>query len=296
MDNDNRTDLYGVIGHPVAHSLSPFLMNRAFRQTGTDAVYLRFDVRPDSFDRAIDALATLGARGANVTYPYKEKALERVDVATPEAELIGGINTLVFRDGRIIGSNTDAEGAAAALSAFAAIPPRGRRFFIFGAGASARAAGAGLLRHGAARVTFGVRTPGKYTNRVAKLQKHRGGQPVDIVAVGETRREGTYYKRFTDADVVINATPAGMGENSGRSPLDDPAWIRPGQCYFDFIYHPGRTRFLASALEKGATVLGGVSLLVCQAVESFRQWTGRDFDAGAMREALEAAFPERAIV
>jgi shikimate dehydrogenase len=296
METTRHTDLYGVIGFPVAHSLSPFLMNRAFRQNGINAVYLRFDVRPGSFQSAVAGLATLGARGANVTYPFKEQALGVVDVPTPEARRIGAVNTLVFREGRIVGANTDAEGAVMALEMFAGIPVRDRRFFIYGGGGSARAAASGLLRHGAAGVTFGLRSPDKYAADIEVLGDHHGPRTVDAVSLRDTAAGGVYHQRLTGADVVINATPLGMGEKKDRSPLADAGWIRPGQCYFDFVYHPGRTRFLSTALVAGATALGGVTLLVCQAVESFRQWTGGTFDVRPMHEALETAFPERTIV
>jgi shikimate dehydrogenase len=296
MENDRQTDLYGVIGFPVAHSLSPFLMNRAFRQNRVNAVYLRFDVRPGLFETAVAGLNTLGASGANVTYPFKEEALGVVDVPTPEARRIGAVNTLVFREGQIVGANTDAEGAVQALETFAGISARGRQFFVYGGGGSARAAASGLLRHGAVGVTFGLRSPDKYAAQIDALGEHHGSQTVDAVSLRDTAAGGAYHKRLSGADVVINATPLGMGDNRDRSPLADPAWIRPGQCYFDFVYHPGRTRFLESALDAGATALGGVTLLVCQAVESLRQWTGGTFDVRSMNEALEAAFPERTIV
>jgi shikimate dehydrogenase len=281
------TQLYGVIGHPVAHSLSPFIMNRAFRQFGIDAAYLRFDVAPDRLARAVEGLVALGARGANVTYPYKEEILQWVDVPSPDAELIGAVNTLVLRDGQIIGHNTDAQGAATALESFGSVSLEASSAFIFGAGGAARAAALGLLRGGAANVTFGVRSPKKQGRTVRRLRDAFPRQVVETVTANQ------YRLAIERADIVINATPVGSGGGEHPQLIEDPAWIRSDQCCFDFVYYPGDTAFLSAARERGARVLGGVALLVCQAVESFRQWTGRTFDAGATLEALEAAFPER---
>jgi shikimate dehydrogenase len=295
---ERTTQLYGVIGHPVAHSLSPFMMNRAFRQADVDAVYLRFDVEPEHFARAVEGLTALGARGANVTYPFKEEILHYVDVPSPDAQLIGAANTLLITDSQIIAHNTDAPGAANALETFAGLAPRDKNIFIFGAGGSARAAAVGLLRAGAGGVTFGVRTPDKAVAPLNKLRDAFPLQSIDFVPLGEALARDDFVGRLRQADVVINATPVGMGRGAeSRHPplVDSPDHIHPGQCYFDFVYHPGRTEFLETASDAGAGILGGVSQLVCQAVESFRQWTGRTFDARDMAEAMEAAFPERTI-
>jgi shikimate dehydrogenase len=290
----NETRLYGVIGHPVAHSLSPFILNRAFRQAGIDAVYLRFDVHPDQFQRAVAGLKALGARGANVTYPFKEAIVPYIDVPSPDADLIGAVNTLVFLDDQVVGHNTDAPGVVTALDSVAGVSPRDRNFFVFGAGGSARAAAVGLLRQGAASVVFGVRTAHNAVGPVTRVREAFPLQYVDVVPLFDEAAADDRRRAFQSADVVINATPVGMGRDAGSSLIEAPEWIRPEQCFFDLVYQPGSTAFLETASARGARILGGVSLLVCQAVESFRQWTGDSFEAPAMLEALEAAFPERA--
>lgn len=290
-----ETQLYGVIGHPVAHSLSPFLMNRAFRQLDIDAVYLRFDVQPDQLDRAIEGLTALGAYGANVTYPFKDEILHLVDLPSPDAELIGAVNTLAFRDHQIIGHNTDASGVAVALATFGEMPPDDKHVFIFGAGGSGRAAAVGLLREGAASVTFGVRSPRSVVETAKKFRASFPLQSVDVVPLDDSGALDYRRYAFERADVVINATPVGTRGGEETPLVYDLDWIRPGQCFFDFVYHSGRTAFLESAASRGARVLGGLALLVCQAVDSFRLWTGRPFDVPAMFEALAAAFPERTV-
>lgn len=293
MTSNEQTRLYGVLGHPVAHSLSPFIMNRAFRQSGIEAVYLRFNVRPHQFERAVDGLMALGARGVNITYPFKEQILDFVGVPSPDTNLIGAANTLVLADGQVIGHNTDASGTVAAIENVAGVSPRDKHFFVYGAGGSARAAAVGLLRAGAGGVTFGIRTPHKAVAPVGRLREEFPEQYVDIVPLDEDIALEDRRRAFSRADVVINATPVGMGRDSGASLIEDPGWIKSDQIFFDFVYHPGRTKFLETASASGANVIGGAALLVYQAAESYRQWTGGGFDGASMLEALETAFPER---
>jgi shikimate dehydrogenase len=216
--------LYGVLGHPVTQSLSPFIMNRAFRRSGIDGVYLRFDVRPEHLGRAVDGLKALGARGVNVTYPFKEEIVDFVDVMSPDATLIGAVNTLVFVEGQLVGHNTDASGTAAALEAVAGISPRDRHFFVFGSGGSARAAAAGLLSAGAGGVTLGVRTPANAVSPVGRLRDAFPLQYVDIVPLADDIAREDRRIAFHRADVVINATPVGMGRDSKSLPIAVPVW------------------------------------------------------------------------
>ena len=217
MNDSPSIELYGVLGHPVAHSLSPFIMNRAFRHAGIDAVYHRFDIPPDRLQRAVDGLRTLGARGANITYPFKEDVVDLIDVPTPDATLIGAVNTLVFLQGQIVGHNTDATGAVAAIEQVAGMTPKDRHFFIFGAGGSARAAAVGLLRAGAHGVTFGVRTPRTAVGPIGRIREAFPVQYVDIVPLGDEIARDDRERAFRRAEVVINATPAGMAQVAGSA-------------------------------------------------------------------------------
>jgi shikimate dehydrogenase len=290
-----NTHLYGLIGHPVAHSLSPFIMNRAFRQEEIDAVYLRFDVAGDKLAEAVEGLTALGARGVNVAGPFKEDILPLLGIISPDAELIGAVDTLVSHDGQIIGHHTGAEGVAAALRGLARVSIANARVFLFGAGAGARAAAVGLLRGGAASITFGVRSNRVTLPVVTRLSEAFPDRQIGLAPLHDAARQDELRGEFERADIVINATPVGMGGGPQPRLITDPTWIRSGQCFFDFVYHPGHTGFLETALSHDARVLGGASLLVCKAVESFRQWTGRTFDAQEMLEALGAAFPERSL-
>lgn len=273
------TRLYALIGNPVSHSLSPFIMNRAFDAAGIDARYVAMPVPAAQLATAVDGLRVLRAGGANVTYPYKESILAHLDHVAGDARRIGAVNTLVCGDDGITGHNTDAAGVVTALERFADITMGGREVYIFGSGGSARAAAWGLLVAGAAAVTFASREPARAGERVAPLCDYFRA-PVDCV--GTDNRIA-----FEVADVVINATPVGMGSGDA-SPLADPSWIHPGQVCFDFVYHPRRTPFLEAAAQRGAKTVDGVALLVAQAAASFEHWTGTPFDpvemAGAVAE------------
>jgi len=280
-----RTGVFALIGWPVAHSRSPFIMKRAFDAIGLDAAYLAIPVPARDLGSAVDGLALLGAGGANVTYPHKEAVIDHVDSLSDDAAAIGAVNTLVWNpEGAARGYNTDAEGAAGALARVAGLDAGGLRVFIFGAGGSARAAALGLASRGAARVTLASRSPQKTAPALERLRAAAGAS-IDAVGLGrddlDARREA-----FVAADVVVNATPVGMA--SQESLVEDESWIAPRQCFFDFVYHPRRTAFLEAAGRRGARTVGGLSLLVAQAAASFRLWTGREFDVAEMAAALDA--------
>jgi shikimate dehydrogenase len=282
-----KTLLYGLIGDPVAHSLSPFIMNRAFEDLGLDAMYVAFGVRPERLAASAAGLASLGVAGLNVTFPYKEEILYHIDAISPEAEIINAANTIAVHDGEMHGYNTDAPGTAAALDEFSGVQIEGSSVFIFGAGGSARAAAYGLLERGAKRVTFGVRAADKGEMAVDRLRFAFPEQSIGYAKLSAPDHLARRRDAFRGADIVINATPAGMAGHERIELVEDPSWIGEHQVFFDFVYHPRRTAFLETARRCGATTLGGIALLVAQAAESFRIWTDQGFDVKEMAEAVE---------
>src|SRR5678809_1817273 len=158
MSSEGKSLLFGLLGDPVAHSLSPFIMNRAFAALGLDAIYMAMGVRPDRLAISFARLTALGIGGLNVTYPYKEEILYHVDAISPEAEIINAANTIARFDDELHAFNTDAPGTANAIETFTPTPVENAHVFIFGVRGSARAAAYGLLERGAQSVTFGVRS------------------------------------------------------------------------------------------------------------------------------------------
>ncbi len=289
MTPSEQTSLYGLVGDPVSHSMSPFIMNRGFAEFNIDATYVAFGIRPELFFASVGGLIAQGIEGFNVTFPYKEEVLFHVEEVSTEAEIIGAVNTVVVDEDQIIGHNTDCTGTAIALETFTGIRDGGDEVFIFGGGGAARAAGYGLLAAGARRVTFGIRDMKNAGDLIDRLAYTFPEQSVEAISLSARAELDVARRRsaIRDSQVVINATPVGMAGNHDVL-LEDPSWIRTGQVYFDFVYYPRQTRFLETAREYGAQPLGGVALLVAQASESFRLWTGSVFDVQDMAAAVES--------
>jgi shikimate dehydrogenase len=287
MGTTDKSLLFGLIGDPVAHSLSPFIMNRAFASLGLDAIYVAFGVRPDRLSVSFAGLASLGVGGLNVTYPYKEEILYHVDAISPEAEIINAANTIARFEDELHAFNTDAPGTAAAIETFTPTPVENAHVFIFGVGGSARAAAYGLLERGAQSVTFGVRSMERGAMASERLQYAFPEQHVAFVPLESEEFASERRAAFRGAHIVINATPVGMIDHENTQLIENSSWISPRQTFFDFVYHPRRTLFLDTARRAGATTLGGLALLVSQAAESFRIWTDQTFDVKEMAETVE---------
>lgn len=264
------TALYGLIGNPVAHSLSPLIHNRAFEVEGIDAIYLPFLVTDAS---ALPAVLACDARGFSVTVPHKEAVYALVERKSRVAAEIGAVNTLVRREGVWEGGNTDAAGALAALArAYGASPDAaflaGRRALLLGAGGAARAIAWGLVRAGAR-----VAVSGRTRARAESLARQMG-----LVAV-------PWEARADDLpDLLVNATPVGMAPHTADSPWPAEA-LRHGMVVLDTVYRPGRTKLLQDAETAGARIVHGIDMLLEQAALQFAAWTGRPIP----HEALDAA-------
>lgn len=282
---------YCIIGDPVDHSLSPFIMNRAFSESGWNGEYTKVHATERGLPDAIDELRTRGFSGANITYPHKESVLSFAGRTTHEVEIIGASNTLTLSKEGITAHNTDAVGTASALTLLAGFQPPGKRVFIFGAGGAARAAAYGLMDAGVKSVTMGVRSEAKALGPISRLRSAFINQRIDIHTVpidGADAREA-----LTDADVIINATPVGMNGIEAPLLIQDPSWISQDNIVFDFVYHPLKTALLDNARTRGATALEGIALLVAQAQVSFRIWAGTNFSLRGMFSAVTAHLSER---
>ncbi len=256
-----------LLGHPVAHSVSPQIHNAAFAAAGVDAVYLAFDVPPSRVPEAVAGLRALGMLGANVTVPHKRAVWELADARTPEAELVGAANTLFWDAGALIADNTDAGGLQEVLLRDVRLGP-GDPVLLFGAGGAARASAVALGRLGA-RLQVRARRP-EAAAQIASLAAEHGAT---LSALSVPR-------------LVINATPLGLhGE-----PLPAPLMALGGdQVALDLVYGPSDTPFLAAARANGAAAFDGLGMLVAQAALAWTRWTGRPAPLAAMRAAAEAA-------
>jgi 3-dehydroquinate dehydratase/shikimate dehydrogenase len=256
------TDVYGIVGRPVAHSVSPAMHNAAFRAAHLDAVYLPFPaVDADDF---VAFARALGVRGASVTTPYKVALYERVDEADAVARRIGAINTISVEEGRWIGGNTDASAFLEPLRRRGSLD--GTRVAVLGAGGAARAVAIALASTGAA-VAIHARDRGR-AEEVARLGSAQAGE---------------WPPPPQTWDLLVNCTPVGMYPRVNDTPL--PVEQLTGRTIYDLVYNPPLTRLLRDATTAGCQTIGGLEMLVAQAHEQFHLWTGVRPAAGVMREA-----------
>jgi shikimate dehydrogenase len=267
-----------VIGHPVAHSLSPALHNAAFAAAGLDWVYVALDVEPGAVADAFAGVRALGIAGLSVTMPHKEAAAAAADELTDDARRLGAVNCVVNRRGALVGHNTDGPGLLAALDAEVGYAPHGARCVVLGAGGAARAVVLALARADAAEVAVVNRTP----DRAAAAAALAGDRGVVVAPAAAGAR-------LAAADLVVNATPVGMGEPAAADVPFDLDHLRPGQVVADLVYRPLVTPLVAGARDRGVTAVNGLGMLVHQAALAFELWTGVDAPLDVMTGVVEAA-------
>ncbi len=272
------TELYGVIGWPLAQSLSPLLHNTAFAALGIPALYRRWEVPPETLSAFTTGVRLLGIRGCSVTIPHKTRLLPLLDAVSPLARRVGAVNTLYWRDEALCGDNTDVAGFMAPLERE---DLAGGHVLLLGAGGAARAAAAGLtsLPEGRRPAAVYVATPSDRSH--LPLAEEFGLVPLRW----KDRHEPA-------ARLVVNATPLGMrGKAETESPFDfSRTPPLPGECplAYDIVYNPPETRFLREARAAGRRCVTGLAMFFSQGNAQFRLWTGRDLPPQA-RQALEAA-------
>lgn len=260
-----KTRVYGVIGEPVGHSLSPLMHNTGFIERGVDAVYLPFLVH--ELKDFLGAVAAMGVRGFSVTIPHKQAILNFLDGCEPLAAEIGAVNTVVVRaNGELYGCNTDYVGVLRALEKKMRI--RGSRVLIFGAGGSARAAAFALARAGAA-----VAICARREEAAKELARAVGGEVM-----------GQRALRTEKFEAILNATPVGMYPRGGISPLS--AGELNCRIAMDLIYRPMRTEFLKIAARKGIATVSGVEMFLAQGFAQWEMWTGKKAPEAAMRRVV----------
>lgn len=282
------TKLVALLGHPVAHSISPAFQQAALDACGLDARYEAWDVQPADLRGAVERLRGGDLLGANVTVPHKVATLALIDRPDPTAERVGAINTVVNSGGLLEASNTDVAGVRGAL-ADAKIRVEGERVVLLGAGGAARSVVIALAALGAVGLTVANRTAG----RAEALRTLAGAAlPVAICPLDPASEE--LRAALSEAALVIHCTPLGMrhGPDEKRSPLPGSAF-RPGQVAFDSVYTPERTPFLAEASRGGARAVGGLAMLVHQGAASFRLWTGIEPPVDVMFDAARDALAGR---
>ncbi len=273
------TRVAAVIGDPVRHSMSPAIHNAAFDACGIDGVYVALPVSAGRAADAVAAMRTFGWFGLSVTMPHKQGIMSACDEVTAGAALLQAVNCVFWRDDKIVGDNTDGHGFVRGLQADLGVSTAGLKCVLIGAGGAAGAVAHSLAAHGAARVAVLNRTVER-AQAVARLAGTVG-------TVGS-------HADLADADLVINATPLGMGSTDLADAVPvDVELLNSNAIVSDLIYHPIETRLLAQARDRGLRAQNGLPMLVHQAVTQFEHWTGAAAPVAAMTAAATAAVSSR---
>ena len=292
---DGHTQLVGLIGWPVEHSLSPAMHNAAFDALGLNWRYVPLPVVPGQVEVAVRGLAALGFRGANVTVPHKQAVMPVLGPVGPSARQLGAVNTLLIgrRAGEaavIGGFNTDSQGFVGALRQGRFEPEDGGNAVVVGAGGAARAVVFGLLWSGSGHITVLNRTLERARALVSDLGSHPGfsARLCALPLAPETLVESARA-----ADLLVNATTIGMWPHVGGSIWPDGVPIPAHLTVFDLIYNPLETRLLRQARQSGARAIDGLGMLVRQGALAFDMWTNQGLEvseiAALMRAACEQA-------
>ena len=271
MQIDSNTRIYGVMGKPVSHSLSPAMHNAAFQQIGLNSVYVAFEVKDVA--RALDGFRELGVCGVSVTIPHKQAVIKHLDAIDPVAEKIGAVNTLVIDERQIKGFNSDWVGAVQALETITELP--GKTILVLGAGGSARAVGFGLREKGA-KILLANRT----LSRGQALAAELGAEFVLLTDIADVK-----------ADALINTTSVGMTPSVDATPAP-AALLENVAAVMDIVYSPVETRLLREAKQAGCRTADGTNMLLYQGVAQFEVWTGRNAPVDVMRAALNAGLKQ----
>ena len=276
----------GIIGHPIGHSISPLFQQAALDAIEFDGTYEPWDVAPDGVGDFVADLRAPGTLGINVTVPHKEAVIPFLDEVDDWASTAGAVNTIVNREGRLTGHNTDGIGFLRALREGAGFEPRGQAALVLGAGGSARGVVYALARAGAARLVIANRTL-KRAQRLAQISSD-SGVPADAVALSEARNAAS------GVSLIVNCTSMGMvhGPDETGSPLS-AADIPSTALVNDLVYNPLETPLLREAAQAGASTLGGIQMLVYQGAASFEMWTGQPAPVAVMLEAATVAMRAR---
>ncbi|MEX0749246.1 MAG: shikimate dehydrogenase [Dehalococcoidia bacterium] len=278
----------GVIGHPVGHSISPSVYGAAFKAAGIDATYEAWDTPPDTLEGRVNALRGSDFYGANVTIPHKVAIGQFLDGMSDVATKSGAVNAVVHDGDRLIGDNTDVTGFARSLREDAGFDAKGKRAMLLGSGGAARAVALALIEAHASVVYVVGRQPKKIDRLVLDLKPLT---PTGTTVSWAYWGDGSYLNMLGgEADLVVNCTPVGMSETdtAGESPV--PAdLMQPKTLFFDLVYNPVETPFVAAAKSRGARACSGMGMLVYQAAETFKLWTGQTADTNAMFAAARTS-------
>ena len=280
------TKLAGLLGYPLAHSISPAFQQAAFDHYSLPVTYHAWPTHPDSLESAVIKLRGDAYLGANVTVPHKEAVGAYLDVIDSWARSVGAVNTILNERGTLKGYNTDSYGFIVSLKEKGGFDPEGKRALLLGAGGAARAAAFGLAQEGIASLTIANRTIERAQSLAEAVRSTIGAVTVAPMT------EAALAEVAANAEVIINSTSIGMShsDSEGLTPLEGRV-IPPTAFVYDMVYNPVETPLLKEAAKAGARRLGGLPMLVYQGAAAFERWTGEKAPLDVMFQAAERALP-----
>ena len=283
MKIDGYTRLAAVVANPIKHSISPFIHNTAFEATSTNGVYLAWEVEGTDLAETVANIRRYQMFGINLSMPYKEQVIPYLDQLSEEARLIGAVNTVVNREGTLIGYNTDGKGFFKSLPSFKI---SGKRMVLLGAGGAAKAILAQAILDGVSQISVFVRSSSMEKTRpyLEKIQNATGFR-VDLFALEDIQE---LQDSITQADLLVNATSVGMDGSS--QPIPTSIVLPEKLMVADVIYQPFETPFLKWAKEQGNQSINGLGMLLYQAAEAFELWTGKEMPTDQIWELLKQKY------
>ena len=287
MGINGKTRVCAIIGDPVEHSLSPAMHNAAFRKLGLNLVYLAFKVTKNELKDAISGARSLGLRGLNVTMPHKNAVIKYLDEIDSKAKAIGAVNTILNNQGKLIGYNTDGNGAMIALKENG-IYPEEKKMLILGAGGAAKAIAFQAAQEVEELVILN-RTSEKAEQLAELLCKKFGKKVKGVKLSAEVLKE-----EMKTTDILVNATSVGMHPDVNRSPVPSDL-LRRDLCVMDIIYNPLETKLVKDAKSVGAKVVLGLEMLLYQGAVAFEIWTNCPAPVDVMKEAALNKLAEQGV-
>ena len=283
MKIDGYTRLAAVVANPIKHSISPFIHNSAFEATNTNGVYLAWEVDAAELAETVANIRRYQMFGINLSMPYKEQVIPYLDQLSAEACLIGAVNTVVNREGTLIGYNTDGKGFFKSLPSFKISR---KRLVLLGAGGAAKAILAQAILDGVSQISVFVRSSSMEKTRpyLEKIQNATGFR-VDLFALEDVQ---DLQDSITQADLLVNATSVGMDGFS--QPIPTSIVLPEKLLVADVIYQPFETPFLKWARNQGNQSINGLGMLLYQAAEAFELWTGKEMPTDQIWESLKQKY------
>jgi shikimate dehydrogenase len=275
-----RTAVYGIIGWPISHSLSPLMQNAAFAATGIDGIYVPFPLAPEALVEGVRGLAASGVRGFNVTIPHKAAIVGVMDELAPSARLAGAVNVVCVCDGRLIGHNTDGEGLLVSLREEFSFSAAGQSVLILGGGGAARGASVALAAAGAARLHLANRS----REKAEEIADACRAQFPTVDCRAWSLEDVLSSPLLSEYRLCINTTSVGMAGDAFDPRLVNSLPIT-GAVY-DMVYAPLETPLLRQARGRGIRTANGLGMLAAQGEAAFRLWTGDDPPQGLMKRCL----------